>query len=67
MVTKTMPETTPSIPEQNRCTMAQDSPGSEQLSPPDNEIDEICQRIMGELETASSQDLSEATYAKKIL
>jgi len=46
--------------------MATDSPGSEQQSPIDNEIDEICQRIMVELETASSKDLSEARYAKKI-
>jgi VIT1/CCC1 family predicted Fe2+/Mn2+ transporter len=36
-------------------------------SPIDNEITEISQRIMEELETASSKDLSEAKYAKKIL
>ena len=33
----------------------------------DNDITEISQRIMVELETASSKDLSEAKYAKKIL
>jgi ABC-type multidrug transport system fused ATPase/permease subunit len=37
------------------------------ISPIDNDIDEISQRIMVELETASSKDLSEANYAKKIL
>ena len=36
-------------------------------SPIDNEITEISQRIMEELETASSKDLSEVKYAKKIL
>ena len=33
----------------------------------DDDIAEISQRIMVELETASSKDLSEAKYAKKIL
>ena len=66
MVKKNTASDDPSIPGQNRCTMATDSPGSEQQSPIDNEIDEICQRIMVELETASSKDLSEARYAKKI-
>ena len=33
----------------------------------DKDIDVISQRIMMELETASSEDLSEAKYAKKIL
>jgi VIT1/CCC1 family predicted Fe2+/Mn2+ transporter len=33
----------------------------------DDDITEISQRIMVELETASSKDLSEAKYAKKIL
>jgi cytochrome c biogenesis protein CcdA len=33
----------------------------------DDDIAEISQRIMVELETASSKDLSEARYAKKIL
>ena len=33
----------------------------------DNDITEISQRILMELETASSKDLSEAKYAKKIL
>ncbi len=32
-----------------------------------NEIEEIAQRIMAELETAGSKDLSDAHYAKKIL
>ncbi len=38
-----------------------------QLSMIDKDIDLISQRIMMELETASSEDLSEAKYAKKIL
>jgi VIT1/CCC1 family predicted Fe2+/Mn2+ transporter len=38
-----------------------------QLSMIDKDIDVISQRIMMELETASSEDLSEAKYAKKIL
>jgi hypothetical protein len=33
----------------------------------DAEIDEIAQRILSELESASSKDLSEAHYAKMIL
>ena len=33
----------------------------------DDDIAKISQRIMMELETASSKDLSEAKYAKKIL
>ena len=33
----------------------------------DDDIAEISQRIMVELETASSKDLSEAKYARKIL
>jgi len=33
----------------------------------DAEIDEIAQRILKELETASATDLSDACYAKKIL
>jgi ABC-type multidrug transport system fused ATPase/permease subunit len=37
------------------------------LSMIDDDIAEISQRIMMELETASSKDLSEAKYAKKIL
>jgi VIT1/CCC1 family predicted Fe2+/Mn2+ transporter len=36
-------------------------------TPIDNEITEISQRIMEELETASSKNLSEAKYARKIL
>ena len=47
--------------------MTKDSPFSEKQSQIDNEIAEISQRIMVELETASSKDLSEARYAKKIL
>jgi hypothetical protein len=47
--------------------MTKDSLRSEIPSPIDNEISEISQRIMVELETASSKDLSEAKYAKKIL
>jgi hypothetical protein len=47
--------------------MTGDTPHPEKLSPIDNEITEISQRIMEELETASSKDLSEARYAKKIL
>ncbi len=33
----------------------------------DDEIDEIAQRILQELETASAKDLSDVRYAKKIL
>ncbi|HIJ07563.1 MAG: hypothetical protein XD88_1105 [Methanocalculus sp. 52_23] len=40
---------------------------SESLSRIDNEISDIAERIMEELETASSKDLSEASYARKIL
>ena len=47
--------------------MTGDTPHPEKLSPIDNEINEISQRIMEELETATSKDLSEARYAKKIL
>jgi|GEM_PF-594831 hypothetical protein len=67
MIKKTLPATTHSTPEQDRCTMTKDSPGSEMPSLIDNEIAEISHRIMVELETASSKDLSEAKYAKKIL
>ena len=37
------------------------------LSMIDDDIAEISQRIMVELENATSKDLSEAKYAKKIL
>ena len=47
--------------------MTKDTTGSEKISLIDSEITEISQRIMEELETASSKDLSEAKYAKKIL
>ena len=47
--------------------MTKDTPNSEKVSLIDSEITEISQRIMEELETASSKDLSEARYAKKIL
>ena len=47
--------------------MTKDPQYSEKPSQIDNEIAEISQRIMVELETASSKDLSEAKYAKKIL
>jgi len=47
--------------------MTKDTPVSEKISLVDSEITEISQRIMEELETASSKDLSEARYAKKIL
>ena len=47
--------------------MTKDTPDSEKISLVDSEITEISQRIMEELETASSKDLSEAKYAKKIL
>jgi len=40
---------------------------TEKKTPIDNDIEEISQRIMTELETASSKNLSEAKYAKKIL
>ena len=47
--------------------MIRDLPDSELPAPMDKEIAEISQRIMVELETASSKDLSEARYARKIL
>jgi VIT1/CCC1 family predicted Fe2+/Mn2+ transporter len=47
--------------------MIKDALHAEKPLPIDNEIAEISQRIMVELETASSRDLSEAKYAKKIL
>ena len=47
--------------------MTTDSPYPEKPFPIDDEITEISQRILVELETASSKDLSEAKYAKKIL
>jgi len=47
--------------------MTKDTPNSEKISLIDSEITEISQRIMEELETASSKDLSEARYARKIL
>ena len=40
---------------------------TDKKTPIDEDIAEISQRIMVELETASSKDLSEAKYAKKIL
>jgi hypothetical protein len=47
--------------------MSNDPLYSEKPSPIDNEITEISQRIMVELESASSKDLSEAKYARRIL
>ncbi len=47
--------------------MMPDAPYSENVSRIDNEISEIAERIMEELETASSKDLSEVRYARKIL
>jgi VIT1/CCC1 family predicted Fe2+/Mn2+ transporter len=47
--------------------MTQEPQYQKKLSLVDTEIAEISQRIMVELETASSRDLSEARYAKKIL
>jgi hypothetical protein len=47
--------------------MTTDSPYPEKPSPIDDEITEISQRILVELETASSKDLSEARYARKLL
>jgi hypothetical protein len=41
--------------------------GGIMVSRVDAEIDEIAQRILSELESASSKDLSEAHYAKMIL
>ena len=48
-------------------SVTKESPYSEKPYQIDNEITEISQRILVELETASSMDLSEAKYAKKIL
>jgi hypothetical protein len=47
--------------------MTKNPPGSNRPSSIDDEISEISQRIMVELETASSKDLSDARYARKIL
>jgi hypothetical protein len=47
--------------------MTKETPDPEKISLIDSEITEISQRILEELETASSKDLSEARYAKKIL
>mgnify|MGYP000853075819 CR=1 FL=1 len=47
--------------------MTKDPLGSNRPSSIDDEIAEISQRIMVELETASSKDLSDARYARKIL
>jgi len=47
--------------------MTKDPLGSNRPSSIDEEIVEISQRIMVELETASSKDLSDARYARKIL
>jgi hypothetical protein len=47
--------------------MTNDLLPQEKWSPIEDEITEISQRILVELETASSKDLSEARYAKKIL
>jgi VIT1/CCC1 family predicted Fe2+/Mn2+ transporter len=54
-------------PDQDKRTMTQEPQYQKKLSLVDTEIAEISQRIMVELETASSRDLSEARYAKKIL
>lgn len=45
--------------------MMPDAPYSENVSRIDNEISEIAERIMEELETASSKDLSEVRYARR--
>lgn len=44
-----------------------DVPYSKNVTRIDNEISEIAERIMEELETATSKDLSEVGYARKIL
>jgi len=62
-----MPETTRSIPGQDRRTMTDDPQHPKDPSPTDKEIAEISQRIMVDIESASSNDLSDARYARKIL
>jgi len=62
-----MPETTRSTTDKDRSTMTDDAQKSEDPSPTDNEIAEISQRIMVDIESASSKDLSDARYARKIL
>lgn len=47
--------------------MTEDPQHPEDPSQTDNEIVEISQRIMVDLESASSRDLSDARYARKIL
>jgi hypothetical protein len=61
-----MPLQATTIPDQDIRMMITDSLYPEKKSPIDEDISEISHRIMVELETASSQDLSEARYAKKI-
>jgi hypothetical protein len=62
-----MPLQATTIPDQDIRMMITDSLYPEKKSPIDEDISEISHRIMVELETASSQDLSEARYARKIL
>lgn len=50
-----------------RRTMVTRKSASKNLSQVDEDISEIAQRIMEELETASSKELSEARYARKLL
>jgi len=47
--------------------MTDDPQHPEAPSPTDNDIAEISQRIMVDIESASSKDLSDARYARKIL
>jgi len=47
--------------------MTDDAQQSQDPSPTDNDIAEISQRIMVDIESASSKDLSDARYARKIL
>ena len=62
-----MPATIRSTPGQDRPTMTDDAQHPADPSPTGNDIAEISQRIMVDIESASSRDLSDARYARKIL
>ncbi|MGA2912263.1 MAG: hypothetical protein ABSE07_01970 [Methanoregula sp.] len=62
-----MPEITHSNPDEDIRSMTEDTLYPEKPFPSDIEITEISHRIMVEIETASTKDLSEAKYANRIL
>ena len=62
-----MPATIRSTFGKDRHAMTENAQHPEDPSPTDNDIAEISQRIMVDIESASSKDLSDARYARKIL